>query len=104
MAEQESKHTPGPWRIALGSHDLIYAGATLVAQADCGLFSESNVPRVDEVSANARLISAAPELLEALKEARLQIDYLHGKFKETGSGNSVLSTIDAAIAKAEGEA
>jgi hypothetical protein len=34
---------------------------------------------------------------EALREAKLQIEYLHGKFKETGSGNAVIAKIDAAL-------
>lgn len=52
---------------------------------------------------NALLIASAPDLYEALSEARLQIAYLHEKFKETGTGNSVLSKIDAALSKARGE-
>ncbi len=43
------------------------------------------------------------DMLEALKDAALQIEYLHDKFQETGSGNSVLSGIRAAIAAAEAE-
>jgi len=30
---------------------------------------------------------------EALEESSLQIEYLHGKFKQTGSGNAVLARI-----------
>jgi len=40
-------------------------------------------------------------MLEALKDAKLQIQYLHDKFKETGSGNKVLAVIEAAINLAE---
>lgn len=32
-------------------------------------------------------------LEEALTESILQIEYLHGKFQETGSGNAVLSRL-----------
>lgn len=50
----------------------------------------------------AELIQAIwPEGVAALKDARLQIDYLHGKFQETGSGNAVLSRIGAALAMLE---
>lgn len=42
----------------------------------------------------------AKELLEALIEAKIQIEYLHSKFKETGSGNMVLNMIENAINKA----
>lgn len=48
------------------------------------------------------LIAAAPDLYEALQEAKLQIEYLHEKFASTGTGNAVLSKIEAALAKADG--
>ena len=43
---------------------------------------------------------AAPDMYEALKEAKLQIEYLQNKFQKTGSGNAVLSLIDSVLAKA----
>lgn len=33
-------------------------------------------------------------LREVLSDAYLQIDYLHGRFQETGSGNAVLARIN----------
>lgn len=45
--------------------------------------------------------SAVKELYECLQEAILQIEYLHGKFGETGSGNAVLSKCKTAIQKAD---
>lgn len=47
---------------------------------------------------------ARAKLVEALKNAKLQIEYLHEKFKQTGSGNHVLAQIDAALALAGGGA
>ncbi|MBS0343807.1 MAG: hypothetical protein JSS56_25155 [Proteobacteria bacterium] len=38
-------------------------------------------------------------LRATLREARVQIKYLHEKFQETGSGNGVLARIDAALAQ-----
>jgi hypothetical protein len=55
----------------------------------------------DEI--DARLIAAAPDLLAALQEADLQIEYLHDKFQPTSTGVAVLTRIRAAIAKATGE-
>lgn len=52
---------------------------------------------------NAHLIAAAPELYEALTEAVLQIEYLHGKFQPTGSGEAVLARSKIALSKARGE-
>lgn len=37
------------------------------------------------------------ELEDALSECVLQIEYLHGKFGETGSGNAVLARAKALI-------
>lgn len=60
-------HTPGPWHVELGG--FIYSKRKKVA--DIG----ENVGRLDrrisaepERTANARLIAAAPELLEALEK------------------------------------
>ena len=39
------------------------------------------------------------ELLEALERSNLQIKYLHEKFIETGSGNSILSKNQSIIQK-----
>jgi hypothetical protein len=46
-------------------------------------------------------IAATPadETVALLREARLQIEYLHDKFQETGSGNAVLARLDAALDK-----
>lgn len=38
-------------------------------------------------------------LLDLLAEAQRQIVYLHEKFNATGTGNAVLSRIEAALAK-----
>jgi len=50
--------------------------------------------------ARARLIAAAPDMLAACREALLQIEYLHDKFQDTGTGHAALSRLRAAIAKA----
>ena len=43
------------------------------------------------------------ELIAALKEAQLQIIYLHEKFQPTGTGNATLEKIGAVIAKVEAQ-
>lgn len=64
-----SKHTPGPWRVC----GLNVACNKEIVVASCYRDSlESVVVRpkeMEECLANARLIAAAPELLEALKDA-----------------------------------
>lgn len=49
---------------------------------------------------DAKLICASEDMLEALKNAVLQIEYLHEKFSPTSSGETILTRSRAAIAKA----
>ena len=58
-----------------------------------GAANENNSDNSDYAALRARVA----RLEEALKEARLQIEYLHGKFQATGSGNAVLARIDSAL-------
>ncbi len=61
-----TKHTKGPWHVLDGAilceHVNDY-GNFLIAS-----FGRGDAPNTPEVFANARLIAAAPELLEACKE------------------------------------
>lgn len=54
-----SKHTPGPWKVAAIPGAVIAVDNTTIAKV---FYGERSV-----CDANARLIAAAPELLEALK-------------------------------------
>jgi len=59
-------HTPGPWEIDPDvSTDVIRMDGSRdrVGVADCMSF---NGPEIEECEANARLIAAAPELLQAV--------------------------------------
>lgn len=93
-------HTPGPWIVV----ESDTATVTRLAAWICTLGNNPDDPAVFSTAmdgnkfifgdkiADARLVAAAPELLEALKDARYA---LYGN----GAGNP---KIDAAIAKAEG--
>lgn len=39
------------------------------------------------------------EMAEVLQEAKMQIEYLHKKFQETGTGNSVCARINSVLNK-----
>jgi hypothetical protein len=83
-----AKHTPGPWRIVARTDGLanVYAGAT-----DVTLCAR---PR------DARLIAAAPDLLEALREiAEMPIP----ERGDRGQPRLVRHVALCAIAKATGE-
>jgi hypothetical protein len=123
-----TKHTPGPWEVVIDgtcsagwphvvqeafADDLGYAVAELPScftekstRGAPGTYQEKpsrfrKTDDHDEIMANARLIAAAPELLEALR-----------KYLAAGFGNSTdhhhkqaeaYDTAIAAIAKATGE-
>ena len=94
-------HTKGPWNLVWWGNEQYPFPLSILANNDGAWVS-----RGGEVSseANARLIAAAPDLLEAAHEAELQIQYMHRMFGETGTGNNVLAQLAAAISKATGAA
>ena len=64
-----SKHTPGPWKI----QEWPEKGITMIVRYNApdswpkyGVVCEIDTP-LDDCEANARLIAAAPDMLEALK-------------------------------------
>lgn len=83
------KHTPGPW-LRRGQTDSIDS-------ADGRSVCWVNLHTMP-AEANARLISAAPDLLEALQEAQDFIDR-HSEPWYT-SGQALLTKVRAAITKA----
>ena len=71
-----SRHTPGPWVIARMSHSQIYVTQPQDRpDRTPGYYAEVRrfTPNHDEVEANARLIAAAPDLLEALEDVVKQV-------------------------------
>ena len=65
-----AKHTPGPWTIRYRTNvfgirrDVGHVGSVAV----CGGHDSNQVDCGPESEANARLIAAAPDLLEALRD------------------------------------
>jgi len=97
-------HTKGPWKVGDGTYpksDRFVWGSDGYLIADC---SDINNRTSDEERANARLISAAPDLLEALREAQAVLAGTELNDEEDQSPLDVVrSTVSAAIAKAEGK-
>jgi hypothetical protein len=89
-------HTPGPWQYRSNSHDTLFiveGDGLLVTSMSWHSSIRERYPLRMESQANARLIAAAPELLEALKRVAFK------------TGNPEISAIaQAAIAKATGAA
>lgn len=83
----ESKHTPGPWQV---QHNDSHRSWCVVSACGDGV---TGWARVCQSEADARLIAAAPDLLEACR-AIANCEFMVSR----AAGEKVL----AAIAKAEG--
>jgi hypothetical protein len=99
------KHTKGPWTYkanTTGLYDISPAtvltenGQEIVEEVHG--FGESQQEACDQATANAQLISAAPELLEAARRALVMLNYSPmGQYSETKE------QLRTAINKAEGK-
>jgi hypothetical protein len=101
---QKPTHTPGPWHIAnsKSGHFCVWGDASHRQQGYsecciCVISPIQNITTIDK--ANAALIAAAPDLLEAAKQA-LQVFVDQGWDDDLSAAKS----LKAAIAKAEGKA
>jgi hypothetical protein len=90
-------HTPGPWTYREG-----YRGTEeyVVQRGHEGGFVVEGLSK-ERAEADARLIAAAPELLEVLKAARRAISEVENPRQLQVV--KTLAALDAAIAKAEGK-
>ena len=98
-------HTPGPWVIARTSGSQIYVTQPQNhAGRKPGYYAEIRrfTPNHDEVEANAHLIAAAPELLEALIHMA-SVAERDGWQTATTGRQLFLWDAKVAIAKAKGE-
>ena len=98
-----SKHTPGPWKSFPTAREDF---SRVITSADClvqvaytrEVYGERMTygPTV-ETTANARLITAAPELLAALQQLR---SWQAGKTRLTPEDKALIAVANLAIAKA----
>ena len=86
----ETKHTPGPWVICSDR----FSPPTIIATGVFNICEMSGAASNEGVMADAKLIAAAPELLEALQMVRDYVVTMKGK------GHEYQIAIDAAIKKA----
>jgi hypothetical protein len=107
--QMEPKHTKGPWR-AVGGDELVFVERPNIAHVGVTGGNAYKAPFVvvgnpghrgsDE--ADARLIAAAPDLLEALKQVLGWIDSWDPNFTQDEEWPETRHHVNAAIAKAEG--
>lgn len=92
-----AQHTPGPWSHGELSGDILDPrGRSICEILDANGEPHGGVP-IKQAEANARLIAAAPELLNALKE---MLRSMVGRHDESVPA---VERARAAIAKATGE-
>jgi hypothetical protein len=92
---QVTEHTPGPWRVVDETDILALEGTPSSIVVASTKFFEG--PATSWECANARLIAAAPELLEAL------VMLMHcGPHPRMGEWKRAIQNASAAIDKAEG--
>ena len=105
-----STHTPGPWELFEHSwSDSSICGGVKNSKKICSLSiyddaTEENQSELEsEMDANARLIAAAPELLEALQECVIELDCLMKTRPAYQGGMNMVERAKSAIAKATGK-
>jgi len=104
-----SKHTPGPWTVTQNFRGMagVWPDSPGTNKPICMLAHDPDGPSkgpFENWQANANLIAAAPELLEALVEAVELIEFHMGStHSETDEDEElVVKMAESAIAKAEG--
>ena len=105
------QHTPGPWRVIIDDTGGSFTGWPSVSASeslDCSIVHRAGFKQEywgdlsqREAIANARLIAAAPDLLEALIEANKELEYLNDpKGFVSIRQEKIMEKARAAIAKA----
>jgi hypothetical protein len=107
--KMNAQHTPGPWRatawgetISIDSPHGNYSG---IARLNFSGNADYGIPPQLE-TANARLIAAAPDMLEALESLFEECAMVHkhwGEGNNTEKAAAAISKAQAAIRKARGE-
>lgn len=90
-----SKHTPGPWKAITDNGKLWWI------RTEDNLSSIASLIGQKEIVQNARLIAAAPELLETLKDC-LDDERIANGYDSGSLAPETIVKAKAAIAKAEG--
>ncbi len=99
---ETTKHTPGPWADGDTRHIMAAVGnnSVLIAEVHHAIHDTPLLTK-EQGRANAALISAAPEMLEALESALALIE--SGTLRISHDvDTSAVSKVKSAIAKAKG--
>ena len=101
-----SKHTPGPWEVFDDVEGCEFPGIDNAGESIvlCGSIFDDGGIRGDtkeERLANARLIAAAPDMLEAIEET-LQSVVMNRMYDTIEISRDAIELLRAALAKAKG--
>lgn len=103
---KDMKHTPGPWGVTqftdviyVTRQDSIPVNGGMIATITSQLDGVNNDEKLKETYANARLIAAAPDLLDALQKISKELRTSNDRMKMI---ETIETLTNAAIAKAEG--
>lgn len=100
----DSKHTPGPWKHFCIAHEKIDLGYEILTADERTFITGGTSHGSVRYEANARLIAAAPDLLEACKQF---IDEWHANnqnfYRLEPKSLTMMRAAIAKAAKAEGE-
>lgn len=103
----KTPHTPGPWEPTASVYPIVMAGKVMVCKMDCSINSGNWVQSSETAIANAHLISAAPELLEALERSLEWLESARSDQPEDfdcSALDDVISQARSVISKAKGDA
>ena len=92
---KQFKGTQGNWRVI---HEINVTSKNYRAICACGTFDSKEKSSQDINQANAKLIAAAPKLLEALQNCLEGVIELNGEFQE--GWEEVIEAAELAINKA----
>lgn len=109
----ETKWTPGEWDwspaqgVASGKREVILRPAKVfvVSGGTSRDLAEVGLDRIDEANENARLMAAAPQMVDALRAAFWVMEdaFGHAGAPYNQTAHDALNAVRAALAKAEGE-
>jgi len=103
MKNRKPAHQPGPWECEVVENIEIDPGLTVAVYDVRSIDDQDHCrpPTLAEAHANARLIAAAPEMLEALEHIYKELEL------DLKQGNCIsmvaMGQVQAAIRKAKGE-
>ena len=102
----QANHTPGPWYADKlqdrNAYNIFAPGhCTALVTIEPGKYDGAS-PLCQNVHADAALIAAAPDLLAALRDARVMIHAMTSDAPVSAPWNALLPRVDAAIARATG--